>query len=86
MSADGRDDLACRELVEAVTEYLEGALPSAEAERFEEHLATCRGCRTYLDHVRTTVKITGSLPVDAIPHPVRARLLEVFKTWKSERR
>ena len=79
------EELSCRDLVEAVTDYLEGALPATDAARFEEHLASCRGCRTYLDQVRRTVAVTGALPLEGMPHPVRDRLLRIFETWKSER-
>jgi len=33
-----RDLLRCREFVELVTDYLEGALPAAQRDRFEAHL------------------------------------------------
>ena len=44
-------DLTCIELVELVTEYLEGGLGAGERERFEEHLGSCEGCATYLDQM-----------------------------------
>jgi anti-sigma factor RsiW len=40
------EDLRCRELVELVTDYLEGALAPAERARFEAHVADCPGCET----------------------------------------
>lgn len=43
------NDLTCQELVELVTEYLEGALPPGKRVRFEQHLAVCLGCTTYLE-------------------------------------
>ena len=46
------DDLACVEVVEIVTDYLEGALPAAEASRLERHLETCPGCSEYLEQLR----------------------------------
>lgn len=51
--------LTCKELVEIVTDHLEGALPAHERARFEAHLAECDGCATYLEHVRTTIALTG---------------------------
>ena len=53
-------DLSCRELVELVTEYLEGALPEGERARFEAHLANCAGCETYLEQVRATIALVGA--------------------------
>ena len=38
----GFEQLSCRELVELVTDYLEGMLPAAEHERVDRHLDTCR--------------------------------------------
>jgi len=50
-------DLTCRELVELVTDYLEGALDSTTRRRVDEHLAGCPGCTAYLDEMRVTVEI-----------------------------
>jgi anti-sigma factor RsiW len=36
-----RDQLVCRQVVELVSDYLEGALPRSERRRFEAHLAGC---------------------------------------------
>lgn len=52
-------DLTCRELVELVTDYLEGALNVDERARFEAHLADCEACRDYVEQMRTTVRLTG---------------------------
>ena len=43
------DGLACKELVEIVTDYLEGRLSARDRLRFEEHLMACLGCTTYLE-------------------------------------
>ena len=54
----GGDPLVCREFVELVTDYLDGALPDAERVRFEAHLAECDGCAGYLEDTR---RLVGSL-------------------------
>jgi anti-sigma factor RsiW len=76
------DELSCPELVELVTEYLEGALPPAEQQRFERHLRRCANCRTYLEQMRLTIAATGSLREEAIAPPVRDELLRLFRAWK----
>ena len=58
------DGLTCQELVELVTDYLDGALLGADVERFESHLAICPGCSTYVDQFRETIRLTGRLRVD----------------------
>ena len=60
------DELTCKELVEVVTDYLEDRLPPAERVRFEEHVAFCSWCRTYLDPMRETVRLTGTLRLHGI--------------------
>jgi anti-sigma factor RsiW len=52
-------DLSCRELVELVTDYLEDALPAAEREHFEAHVAACEGCEAYVEQVRATIALIG---------------------------
>ena len=37
-------ELACREVVELVTAYLDDGLAPSDRERFEEHLVFCDGC------------------------------------------
>jgi predicted anti-sigma-YlaC factor YlaD len=74
--------LTCKELVELVTNYLEGRLSAQERVRFEEHLGLCLGCHTYLDQVRTTIALTGSLTEESIPPQARDTLLETFRNWK----
>jgi predicted anti-sigma-YlaC factor YlaD len=52
------DPLVCREFVELVTDYLEGALPETERVRFEAHLAECDGCGGYLEDMRRLARCT----------------------------
>jgi len=76
------DDMACRELVELVTEYLEGTLPAEERARFEAHLAGCRHCRAYLEQMRQTIAILGRLTEDLLDPQAREDLLLIFRAWK----
>lgn len=80
MSAPGIE-MSCDELVELVTDYLEGALEEPERLRLEEHLADCDGCTVYLEQIRTTIRLTGMLTVDRIPPEGREELLRVFRAW-----
>lgn len=59
--------LACRELTELVTEYLEDQLSFGQRLRFEMHIGLCRHCRAYLRQMRHTIRTLGSLREDAIP-------------------
>ena len=77
------DDLTCRELVELVTDYLEGALSAGERRRFELHLHSCVVCPRYVDQLRTTVRVLGRLREGDVTEPARAMLLAAFRTWKT---
>ena len=80
-----RHDLACREVVELVTDYLEGALDGRDRERFERHLGGCDGCAAYLEQMRVTLRVAGRLEPEAIDPAFRERLLVAFRGWTDER-
>lgn len=73
--------MTCQELVELVTAYLEGSLPAAQQQAFEEHLAQCPGCDRYLTQFRKTIDLIGELPEESLSAPGRQRLLDAFADW-----
>lgn len=75
-------ELTCQELVELVTEYLEGSLPAAQRARFEAHLAECPYCRIYLEQMRATIGLLGRLTEETIPPAAKQELLQLFRNWK----
>lgn len=79
-----RDYLTCREMVELVTEYLEGAMPPRERAIFEAHLAVCPGCTAYFEQMRQTIRLAGKLTEENIDPQARDTLLDVFRNWKRE--
>ncbi|HEX6543411.1 MAG TPA: zf-HC2 domain-containing protein [Ktedonobacterales bacterium] len=76
------DKLSCQELIEMVTEYVEGTMPAAERARFEAHLSTCHGCRTYVAQMRRTIQLAGRLAECDLPDDAKEQLLRAFRTWK----
>jgi anti-sigma factor RsiW len=73
--------MTCLELVELVTDYLEGTLPPLERARFEAHLAECNGCEAYLTQIRRTIHLLGRLNVYDIPAEEQKNLLRLFRDW-----
>ena len=61
--------MICRDVVELMTDYLEGTLTPADQARFEAHIAGCDGCHAYLEQMRTTLKVTGRIAAMAEPIP-----------------
>jgi anti-sigma factor RsiW len=82
-SAPPRSDLACVELVELVTEYLEGALDAADHARFEAHVAACADCSVYLEQMRITLRVVGHMEPDGLDPEVERGLLRAFTHWKA---
>jgi predicted anti-sigma-YlaC factor YlaD len=77
------EQLSCRELVELVTDYLEGALLEDERVRFEEHIDICGGCRVYLEQIRQTISLLGHLPENGLSPDAERELLDAFRGWRS---
>jgi anti-sigma factor RsiW len=77
-----RKHLTCREVVELITDYLEGTLPPETAARFEEHINFCDGCEAYLAQMRTTIAAVGRVDGADIPPEVRDQLLDAFRHWR----
>jgi anti-sigma factor RsiW len=74
-------DLPCQEFVELVTDYLDGALDEETADRFEQHLALCPGCDTYLSQMKETASVMGEIPVETLPEEMQATLLDSFRDF-----
>jgi len=77
------EQLSCQELVELVTDYLEGALSPEETARFDEHLARCTGCAAYLEQIRQTIVLTGRLTPESLSQEAERELLDAFRGWRS---
>jgi anti-sigma factor RsiW len=77
------EQLSCKELVELVTEYLEGTLPEDVRLRMERHLTGCDGCTHYLEQMRQTIRLTGELREESLSAQQRVDLLTLFRGWKT---
>jgi anti-sigma factor RsiW len=76
--------MTCQELVELVTDYFDGALDETDRADFDAHLAICPGCVTYLEQMRTTIRLTHDM--NALERrPEVAGLLNAFRDWRSAR-
>jgi anti-sigma factor RsiW len=74
-------EMACRELVELITEYLEDRLSPVDRARFEGHLAGCEACHAYLKQFRQTIRVLGRLPEESLSPEARSKLLAAFRDW-----
>jgi anti-sigma factor RsiW len=77
--------MTCQELVELVTDYLEGRLSPGDLQRFEDHLERCEYCVTYIEQIRASVAVLGALREDTLPDGAADALLAEFRDWKLAR-
>jgi predicted anti-sigma-YlaC factor YlaD len=81
-------DLACNEVVELLTGYLDDAVDDDLRARIDDHLRVCEHCRTYLEQMRVTIATIGQLSGSGASEPtdaVRAGLLAAFRSWRDDR-
>jgi len=79
----GIEQLSCQELVELVTNYLERALPEGERASFEDHIQRCTGCHEYVEQMRATIQLTGSLSPADVSSEAERTLIAAFRNWKA---
>jgi anti-sigma factor RsiW len=77
--------LTCQEVVEAITDYLEGTMGGDERRRFDAHLAECSHCVRYLEQMRYTLAALGRLDEESLSPVFRDRLLESFRGWRGRK-
>lgn len=83
MAAAPNDEMSCRELVEVVTDYLEGRLPDPDRVRLEAHLAECPYCEEYIAQMRQTIEALGELAgAEFLDARTERELLEAFRGWR----
>jgi anti-sigma factor RsiW len=77
------NEMACNELVQTITAYLDGTLPEADRDRFDAHLANCPYCTEYLAQIRATIARLGTLDETTLTPQAREDLLGAFRDWRS---
>jgi anti-sigma factor RsiW len=79
-----RRRLACRDVVELVTDYLEGALDRSGRLRFEVHLSGCPDCTEYVRQMRMTIAVTRRLEVGDLRPELQRQFAVLYRRWKLE--
>ena len=76
------EPISCQEVVELVTDYLDGAMSPADVARFDHHLSLCDGCVFYVDQIRMTIAAVGRIVEEDVPPEVRDGLVAAFRDFK----
>jgi anti-sigma factor RsiW len=79
------EHISCQEVVELVTDYLEGALSPEDVARFEHHLTLCDGCVFYVEQIRMTIEAVGRISEEDVPREIRDNFVDAFRDFQSRR-
>jgi anti-sigma factor RsiW len=71
--------ISCQEVVEVVTDYLEGRMSPEDVAIFEAHLELCDGCKWYVEQMRITIATVGRIDEADVPDEMRATLMDAFR-------
>lgn len=83
----GRREIVCREFVELVTAYLDGAMDTRTRARVDRHLGACPACTRYLEQFRTVIELTGQLretDVATVDPVTREELMAAFAATRGD--
>jgi len=84
--AEPGETIRCDEIVELVSDYLEGALDIATQAELEAHLALCQPCAEYLRQMRITLDAVGSVSLESLSERARADLIHAFRNVPRSRK
>jgi anti-sigma factor RsiW len=85
MNHGHEEHVNCRELADAITEYIDDELTPQDRQLIDRHLGMCGGCKNYLEQMEATVATVASLRGSSPPPETKQKLLGLFRKWKNER-
>lgn len=77
---------SCREMLEHLSEYLDGELDSASCAEIESHMRGCEPCVAFLRSLRATVAHVASLPKPALSDEAKRACLEAYERYRRHQR
>jgi anti-sigma factor RsiW len=80
-----RQGTVCREAVELVTDYLEGALSQTQRRRFEAHLTRCLDGPEYLAQICAVITPAGSITPDDLTPRMRGEFIGLYRRWRADK-
>lgn len=75
--------MECQELVERVTDYLDGALSRTDDARLHDHISVCYACVAHLGEYKVMLDLMAEAPVEPIAPDFEAGLLGLHRQWVS---
>lgn len=75
--------IVCRDAVELVSDYLEGALSRRDSRRLEKHLKGCPNCSAYLEQIRVTIAVAGEVSPNDLSPEALSDLVDLYRRFRS---
>lgn len=76
MTAHDRE--GCRELLGALSDYIDGELEAHLCQEIEKHLAECQNCQILVDTLRKTIWLYQQERPESLPQAVAERLRQAL--------
>jgi anti-sigma factor RsiW len=73
------DQASCRELLDQISDLIDGELEATLCAKLEVHLAECPDCRVMVDTMRKTIALYHSQAPAELPADVQERLYRVLE-------
>jgi anti-sigma factor RsiW len=79
-----RRAIVCRQAVQLMAGYLDGALTARDRARLEAHLADCPHCSEYLAQLRITIDTLGRVEPDDLSAEALDELVALYRRWQAD--
>ncbi len=73
------DHGVCQQIMDHISDYVDGELEASLCAELEAHLSGCRNCRVMVDTVRKTITLYHAQPPVELPSDVQGRLYKILK-------
>lgn len=70
--------MTCRQLIDFLTDYVDGDLPAEQRRQFDAHLEECGECRRYVTQFTSTVKLTHAAAAEDVPEALPPELVKAI--------
>jgi anti-sigma factor RsiW len=80
----GVKDIVCQQAVELMSDYLDGSLSRRQRRRLDRHLRGCDACTAYLEQMRATVAVTGTVGPDDLDPETLDGLVDLFRRYQAD--
>ena len=75
--------MQCKQLIQLVTDYLEGTIAEAEREQMEAHAGECKWCGRYIEQTRQVINALAELDPQSGDSEAWANALAAFREHQS---